>query len=375
MNYNPSHPSPRLALESAQTPIRFSIASLLWLPQGLYLAFGLFASLLLFPKTVTATDFAQEAFLVPHGVAANGSALMAPPLIGAPMNFLDWPAGSQARGIASIEASTQPLFDGLSRAILGAGQYQYDGKTRLFAMTGIIGTDNIPVRPLLAGSHEERLNRPELRPDECQSCSTLRDQVYLGALNAQRAFQGEMPRSGISSQPIPLTLWTGLTTKYFWEELEGDGYTAQALNLDGGVALSIALSYDPVAHQSSRDLTLSISGFELLPTPQRSEIEGLVKDEIAQRRWHVGMQWRESWPKWNSTTAVGLLQRSEFGRWPGFAVEWDLNHAAYLRFGYDGFTLATGVSINWHWISVHYALQKQDLGTTWYQVSLQLDMQ
>jgi hypothetical protein len=323
------------------------------------------------PILAQATEFAQEPFLVPHSVAANGSALLIIPQAMSPMNFLDWPAGTPAEGMASLEASSQPLLGGLSQAILGAAHYQLDANTRIFAMTGIIGTDQIPVRPLLQGTTEERLNQPDLRPGLCESCGMLTDKLYLGALNAQRTFHGQLPRNGIASQPIPLDLGLGVTSKYYWEELEGDGYIARALNLDAALSLTIGLDYDPVLQKSQRDLVLHFSGFELLPTSQRSEIAGFVKEEQVEPRWHVGLQWREEWTTLKSTTTLGLMQRSESGQWPGIAGEWNWRDAVYFRLGYDGLTWASGASLKWHVLTLHYALQNHPLGTNWYQVSLQ----
>jgi hypothetical protein len=325
------------------------------------------------PSLSHGTEFAQEPFLVPHSVAANGSALLLLPQVASPMHFLDWPAGSPSAGVASLEASSQPLFAGLSQAVLGAAHYQLDERTRVFAMTGIIGTDQIPIRPLLPGSPDERLNQPELRPGLCEACGTLDDRVYLGALNAQRSFSGELPRTGIASQPIPLTLWTGITSKYYWEELEGDGYTAQALNLDAGLHLTVGLGYDPVGRISHRDLVIHLSVFEWLPTSQRSEIEGYVKEEEAERRWHVGLHWRETWSHLKSATTLGVMQRTESGRWPGMAGEWNYRDAVYFRVGYDGMVWASGVSLKWRVLTLHYALQQHPLGTNWYQVSVQAE--
>lgn len=318
-----------------------------------------------------AVEFAQEPFLVSHGVAAQGSALVLPPLAGSPLDFLDWPAGTSLTSLASLEAGTLPLFDGLSHATLGAAHYRYDEKTLIFAMTGIIGTDDIPIRPLLSGTREERLNRPELRPDECGECGMMNDRVYLGAVNAQRAFRGFLPRSGIASRPIPLTLHTGLTAKYFWEELEGGGYFAQALNADLGASLELSLGYDPVRQSSSRDIRLQFNGFEILPSSQRSEIEGYVKEERSERRWRLGLSWLEVWPELKSKTVLGITKKSEGEKWPGFAAEWGLKQSLFVRAGYDGQTWASGVSMRWHMVVLHYAVQRHPLGITWYQVSIQ----
>ncbi len=332
-----------------------------------------FLGLIFSPCFSYAVEFAQEQFLIPHSVAANGTALLLQSDAGSPMGFLDWPGSTVVQGLASLEASSQPIFGGLSQATLGAAHYSYDADTRIYVMTGILGTEDIPVRPLLQGTREERLNRPEIRPNDCPSCGFLQDRVYLGAMNAQRTLHGFVPRSGIASQPIPLTLSGGFTAKYFWEELEGDDYQAQALNVDGGLQLDIGLSYDPVLQTSERDLMLQFAGFELLPTALRSEIGGYVKEETGERRWHVGLSWRELWPSIKSTTVIGITQRSEGWRWPGFAAEWNVKKMFFLRAGFDGQTWASGASFKWKMLSAHYAMQKHPLGITWYQVAIQAE--
>jgi len=316
-------------------------------------------------------EFSQEQFLVSHSVTGIGSGLQMQSDAPSPLDFVDRPAGTQVQGVASVEASTQPLFDGLSQATLGAAHYRFDSRTLILAMAGIVGTDGIAVRPLLTGTREARLNQPDLRPGDCADCTVLSDQVYLGAINAQRSFQGFLPRSGLASQPIPFAFIAGLTTKYFWEELEGDDYLAQALNLDAGLQLEIGLDYDPVSNQSQRDLIFEFSGFELLPTSQRSEIDGFVKEERGENRWHLGLSWREAWPSLASGTRLGITQKSEGGKWPGIAVEGNFKRCLFLRTGYDGSTWASGMTLNWRMIGVHYAMQKHPLGMTWYQLALQ----
>jgi hypothetical protein len=264
-----------------------------------------------------------------------------------------------------------PLFGGLSQAVNGAGTLRLQS-VRLSAFTSIVSTPDIPVRPILPGTSEERLSRPELRPDGCDGCPSLRDRVYLGYLNVQREFSGWLPRTGLQSRPIPLFLGAGLTAKYFWEELEGGDYEAQNLNLDAGLSLRVPWDYDPASKTARQIMSLHLAGFELLPTSQRSDIGGFSAFERVQRRWHFSAAFQQGVPDWRSTFALGLQRRSEGGDWPAVGGEWTFAEKLALRGGWDGNFWAGGFSLRHRWVALHYALRHHALGASLYQVALQV---
>ena len=236
-----------------------------------------------------ASRFAQENFLVTRSPTLSGNARNITPISYSPLSFLERPAGSGGDGAFSIEAANVPLFDNLSQGIVAAGHYALDSRHTLRAMTGIVTTNDIPVRPLLSGTYDQRQGDPNLRPSDCSDCAELRDRVYYGAFNIERLFKGNLPRSGIENRPIPAKLSTGVTAKYYWEELEGGDYIAQALNLDLGVVLEIASGFNPVSKKSERDLRFGFYGYEVLPTSQRSTIDNFVLEEKSEARWHIGL--------------------------------------------------------------------------------------
>jgi hypothetical protein len=270
----------------------------------------------------------------------------------------------------ALETGAMPLFGGRSQALNGAASLQLE-TARLSAFASIVSTADIPIRPLLSGTPEERQARPELRPGDCSGCSSYLDRVYLGYLNAAREFAGSLPRTGLHSRLVPVFLPAGITAKYFWEELEGGDYEAQSLNLDAGLSLRLLWDYDPARKIAHQVFKLNASAFELLPTRQRSDIGGYSVFEEVNRRWHVSGSFEQGIPRWRSTLVLGLEHRSE-GEWPALGGEWVFADALGLRGGWDGNFWAGGFSLRYRWLGLHYALRHHDLGTSFYQVSLQL---
>jgi hypothetical protein len=322
--------------------------------------------------TAQAEDFADEVFLMENSVLNNGSASAISSSFYSPSRFLQYPADASEAPTMALEAMTLPLFGGLSQAISGAGSMQLQSALRVSAFTSIVSTSDIPVRPILPGTAEERQSNPALRPDSCLGCPSLRDRVYLGYFNILREYSGLLPRTGLESRPIPFSLSAGLTAKYFWEELEGGDFYAQNLNMDAGVGLRVLWGYDPVDKTSSQVLKVHFAGFEILPTRQRSDIGVHTAYESVDRRWHLSASFEQGLPFWNSKFALGAEQRSEGGVWPALGGEWCFADALALRGGWDGNFWATGFSVRYGWMALHYSLQYHDLGTSLYQVSLQI---
>ncbi len=338
------------------------------MPGKLILIFELLIGLL----PAQSEEFAGDVFGLENSIINNGNASAFSSPFYSPSRFLQFPGdGSDAPAFA-IEAATLPLFGGLSQALNGAGTLRLDSNLRLSAFTSIVSTSNIMVLPLLRGTYAERLADPDLRPDGCQGCPSLRDRVYLGSLNIHRTFSTQLPRVGLESRPIPVQLGTGISAKYFWEELEGGDYQAQNLNADAGLSLRVLWDYNPIDKVAYQVFKIQIGGFELLPTRQRSDIGQFSAFESLNHRWHYSGSFEQVVTSLHSTFVLGVEQRSEGGRWPALGAEWLLDKALALRGGWDENFWAAGVSARYRWISVHYALRHHDLGTSYYQVSLQL---
>ncbi len=328
--------------------------------------------LLLLAAAAAADEFSDEVFLLENSVLNSGSASSFPTSSYSPSRFLNYPADASGAPSMALEAETLPLFGGLSQAISGAGTLALQPDLRLSAFTSIVTTSDIPIRPILSGTAEQRQVDPSLRPDDCSGCGTLRDRVYLGYLNVLREFSGNLPRHGIASRPIPYIFDAGVTGKYYWEELEGGDYYGQNLNLDAGMSLRVLWGYDPVEEVSNQTVKVEFSGFELLPTRERSDLSGYTVYESVTRRWHLSASFIQGVPQWRSEFEAGLEQRSEGGSWPAFGGEWRFARTLALRGGWDGNYWAAGCSVRYRWLTVHYALQYHALGTSYYQVSLQI---
>lgn len=327
--------------------------------------------LLLLPLLTRAEDFSGEAYLIGSSVADNGTSGALPSRLRTATQFLDFPSDFGPSKTFRLEMATLPAFSGLSEYVNGAFAYALDSRTQVNLFGGMITTPDIPVLPLLRGSREDRLNDPTLRPQPCDNCQMLKDVVYLSDINFMRKYSGLFPRTDIGGRPIPLDFSVGLTTKYYWEELEGGDYIAQNLNLDAGACLTLHWGYNPVDQTSDRDIRLQFSGFELLPTSQQSTMDNVDVYESMSRRWHFSVSWEEGLPQWNSTLSAGITQKSEGGKWPGGGLEWEFGRMLYLRGGWDQDYFSAGFSAAYRWVSVHYAFRHHELGNSLYQVSIQ----
>jgi hypothetical protein len=115
-----------------------------------------------------------------------------------------------------------------------------------------------------------------------------------------------------------------------------------------------------------------VTGLELVPTRQQSDIGGQISYERMDYRWRISADWAEGFPSLASVFTVGFTSRSEGGSFPAVGAEWDFRDLLYLRAGRDDNYLSAGVSLAWRWLSVHYAFRRHELGNTWYQVSGQV---
>jgi hypothetical protein len=320
-------------------------------------------------------EFTGEAYRIGTSVVNNGTSGAVPSRFHTATQYLDYPGDIGPARRFRLEMATLPAFADLSQNVNGALAYSLDDKTRINLFGGMITTPDIPILPVLSGTTEERLNDPRKRPLPCGGdCYTLKDVVYQANINLMRAYRGHFPRLGIGSRPIPMELGAGVTTKYFYEELEGGGYEAQNLNLDLGAALRFEWGYDPVTRLSDRNIKLQISGFELLPTRQKALVSDFEVYERLENRWSLSLAWEEGLPSLGSFATLGITQKSEGGRWPALGAEWDFRNLLFLRGGWDGTYLSAGATAAWRLLSVHYAIRHHELGTSLYQVSLQISL-
>ena len=320
----------------------------------------------------SAEEFSGEPFILGSSVSNNGTSGALPSRAAAASQYLDFPGDFFDVKLLRVEMATLPLFDGLSQAIDGTVTYALDSRTQFNIFGQTVTTSDIPVLPLLRGTTSDRLNDPGFRPLPCNGCAQLRDVVYFANLNFIRRYDWEFPRIDISSRPIPVQFSFGATTKYFYEELEGSDYIAQNLNADLGASLRFLWGFDPVTKFSDRNIKLQVGGFELLPTKQSSSFSDALVYEDMNRRWHFSMSWEEGLPELSSTFSVGITQKSEQGNIPATGIEWGFRELLFLRGGMDDDFLSAGASVVYRWMSVHYAFRHHQLGTSLYQVSLQL---
>ena len=327
---------------------------------------------LLFTSLIRGEDFTGEIYLLGSSVADNGTSGALPSRLYTATQFLDFPGDFGDAKTFRLEMATLPVLGDLSQTWDGALGYALDSRTHLNVFGQVTSTSDILLTPLLRGTYEDRLNDPALRPGNCDGCYRMRNMVYLVSLNFMRKYDWEVPRLDISSRPIPIQFSVGLTAKYYWEELWGDDYTAQNMNMDAGAALKFFWGYDPVLKSSDRDIKVQFSGFEILPTTQRSDFGGVQVYEEMTYRWRMSVSWEEGLPSLGSTVSGGFTQKSDGGAIPGFGVEWDLREMLFLRAGMDDDYLSAGASLAWRWASVHYAFRYHELGSSLYQVSGQV---
>ncbi len=327
---------------------------------------------LLFCEKGFGEDFSAEAFLLNASVADNGTSGALPSSYSTATQYIDYPGNFTSTRLFRLEMATLPLFGDLSQTLNGAFNYAIDEKTLINVFGQTITTSEIAVLPLLKGSREDRLNDPTFRPLPCDGCNQMRDVVYNTNINFMRRFDFELPRIDISTRPIPVQFSIGATTKYYYEELEGGDYLSQNLNADLGTSMKLLWGWDPVTKVSDRNVTLQVSGFELLPTKQNSEFSGVQVYESLTRRYHLTASIEEGFPSINSTVSLGMTQKSEQGTVPALGLEWGFQNMFYLRGGYDADYLSAGATVAWRWIGLNYAFRHHDLGTSLYQVSLQL---
>ncbi len=330
------------------------------------------ALLLFVLAEVHGEEFSAEPFLLGSSVANNGTSGSLPSRMYTATQYLDYPGDFGDTKLLRVELATLPLFGDLSQSLNGAATYALDSKTLINVFGQTVTTSDIPVLPLLRGSVEDRLNDPSFRPSPCNGCYQMRDVVYMANINFMRKYDWEFPRIDISSRPIPVQFSVGLTTKYYYEELEGGDFLSQNLNTDFGAAMKFLWGFDPVTKMSDRNIKLQFGGFELLPTKQKSEFSDVLVYERLSRRWHISASWEEGLPKWGSTLALGFTQKSEQGKYPAMGMEWGFRNLLFLRAGGDEDYLSAGASVAYRWVSIHYAFRYHDLGTSLYQVSAQV---
>lgn len=329
--------------------------------------------LLLLPGASGAEEFTGEAYRIGTSVADNGSSGALPSRYHTASQYIDFPGDFGNQKLFRLEMATLPAFADLSQNLSGALSYSLDAKTRINVFGGMVSTPDIALLPVLPGSPEDRLNDPSLRPLPCVGCPMLKDVVYQANINLMRKYDGFFPRLDIASRPIPVEFSMGVTTKYYYEELEGGEYEAQNLNLDLGACLKFAWGYDPISQVSDRDVKLQFSGFEILPTRQKAAVNGFEVYERMPWRWSYTFSWEEGFPTLQSFLSLGLTQKSEGGKWPALGTEWDFRRQLYLRGGWDGEYLSAGASVAYRFMSVHYAFRHHELGNSLYQVSLQVE--
>lgn len=324
--------------------------------------------------SVRGEEFTGEAYRIGTSVADNGTSGALPSRYHTATQYLDFPGDIGPQRLFRLEMATLPAFADLSQNVSGALAYSLDDKTRINIFGGIISTPDIALLPVLEGTPQDRLNDPSLRPAPCGSnCSYLKDVVYQANLNLMRKYSGFFPRLGIGSRPIPVEFSAGITTKYYYEELEGGGYEAQNLNVDLGTCVKFAWGYDPITKASDRDIKVQFSGFELLPTRQKADLNGYEMYERMGWRWSYSVSWEEGIPSLQSFLSLGITQKRDGGRWPALGAEWDFRDLLFLRAGVDKEYLSAGASAAWRFASVHYAFRHHELGNSLYQVSLQLE--
>lgn len=317
-------------------------------------------------------DFTGEIYLLGASVADNGTSGALPSRLYTATQFLDFPGDIGDAKTFRLEMATLPVLGDLSQTWDGALGYALDTRTQISVFGQITSTSDILMTPLLRGTYEDRLNDPGFRPGNCGGCDHMTNMVYLVSLNFMRKYDWELPRLDISSRPIPVQFSAGLTAKYYWEELWMDDYTAQNMNMDAGAAIKMFWGYNPVTKKSDRDIKIQFSGFEILPTTQRSDFGGIQVYEDMTYRWRMSVSWEEGFPSLGSALSGGFTQKSEGGAIPGFGAEWDLKQMLYVRAGIDDDYMSAGASMAWRWISVHYAFRYHELGTSMYQVSGQV---
>jgi hypothetical protein len=318
-------------------------------------------------------DFTGEIYLLGSSVADNGTSGALPSRLYTATQFLDFPGDFGDAKTFRMEMATLPVFGDLSQTLDGALGYALDSRTHMSLFGQVTSTPDLQFLPLLQGTYEDRLNNPGFRPEApCLGCEGRMNMVYLVSLNFMRKYDWEVPRLDISSRPIPIQFSAGITAKYYWEEIWDDDYTAQNMNMDAGACVKFLWGYDPVRKSSDRDFKVQFSGFEILPTTQRSDFGGIQVYEEMTYRWRMSVSWEEGFPSLGSTLSGGFTQKSEGGAIPGFGAEWDLKEMLFVRAGIDDDYISAGASLAWRWASVHYAFRYHELGTSLYQVSGQV---
>ncbi len=317
-------------------------------------------------------EFSGEPYFLGSSVANNGTSGALPSGLHTATHFLDFPGDFGEGKTFRLELANLPVFGGLSQTWEGALGYALDERTHMTAFGQLVTTPDIELRPLLRGSHEDRLNDPRFRPEACDGCYMMTDKVYLVSLNFMRKYDWEFPRLDIYSRPIPIQFSAGLTTKYYFEELEGGEYTAQNMNLDAGASMKFFWGWNPIEKTSDRNIKLQFSGFEIIPTKQQSEFGSVLVYEDMTYRWRMSASWEEGFPQWNSTISAGVTQKSEGSEYPGVGLEWGVKQRLFVRAGMDNDFISAGASLAWRWASVHYAFRYHELGSSLYQVSGQV---
>ncbi len=313
-------------------------------------------------------EYAGEIYLIGYNVPANGLGRTIPSTIYSPSQFVDFPA-IPGNSDNSIEVAAIPQFGSLGSLFLGSVLFSLDSLSQigLAAAMGIV--DGIISNPAPNYTQEERYNDPDKRLQACPTCPQNRNADYLIFVNFQRSYNGELPRIDFTSRPIPICFTWGTTVKYFKEELEGQDYIAQNLNMDMGASLKLDWGYNPAINKSSRAFSLDLNGFELLQTSQASKY---AREKIASR-FYMGLYWQENLEKYRSKFTLGIRQKPGWGRLPGIGMEWNYANLLAVRAGAQTGFITGGIGFNYHIFNLHYSLSYHELSYTLNQISLQLN--
>ncbi len=316
-------------------------------------------------------NYAGEIYLLNLSVPLSGTARTMPSFLGAPSEFLEFPASFQDQKKVKGEIASMPLFGDLSSGLYGAVSMPLQNNIQISAYGAMVVTNDIGYRPVLDfESYDNRRADPTARPEYCErNCREFRNAVYMAYLNAKKQFRFEFPRLDYFSAPLPMELTLGTNIKYFKDELEGAEYIAQNINMDAALNLRLELGYNPIEKNSHFDLVIEAILLELLQTSLSSN----YNDEPISSRYHLAMFAEKKLPQWNSRAKIGVHQKSEWSKYPGWGAEWIYRDFIGINAGYHSGFISGGMFLKYQMLSLFYSLNHHDLGFSPYQISLQVE--